>query len=429
MSEGCRLCSGQGSFGAFGACNAADMHRRGPCPCCQGTTRTNYNVACPPCQGKGGVGAFGPCLPFDTHYKGACRACEGRGYHFPGTTFTPCAPCQGKGGVGTFGPCAPNDVHFKSLCAGCGGKGVIIGQAYVPQPVPQYAPVPQPYPQPGYPQPVPVQPYPQPVPVQPYPQPVVYPGQPTAQMGFPGVSVSVPGMSISMPGMGMGVNVVMPTPVPVVATIDQVVHVQRHAHDLHYSGHITGKICDICRVRLGSGYQCSPCKFDLCMNCFNNFRNQGQVTIPGSHSHHHHAPVVQDLKVDGLVHMSGVGDVSFSDSNFGGSKGRAAKLEGFQLSLRPHSHDVNIEYMCHAANVGDMPWVSNGSFQGSRGQSRQIEGIAVRLTGGSSHLYNVRYMVHMAGKGDSSWVSNGAYCGSKGESRAIEGIHVIVDRK
>lgn len=402
MSEGCRLCSGQGSFGAFGACGAGDMHRRGPCPCCQGSTRTNYNVACPPCKGQGGVGAFGPCLPFDTHYKGACRACEGRGYHLPGTTFTPCAPCAGKGGVGTFGPCSPTEVHFKSLCAGCGGKGVIISVAYAPQPsyAPQpYAPAPQAY-------------IPQPQPVSP-------------SMGFPGMSVSMPGMSFSMPGMG--VSVVMPTPVVQVQTIDQVIHCSRHAHDLHYSGHITGKICDLCRSRLGTGYQCGPCKFDLCMNCFNNLRNQGQVTIPSVIPAP--MPMVTDVKVDGLVHMANVGDVSFSDSNFGGSKGRSSALEGFQLSLRPYTGQLSIEYMCHAANVGDMPWVSNGQFQGSRGQSRRIEGIAVRLSGPQAHMYNVRYMVHMAGKGDSAWVSNGTYCGSKGESRAIEGIHVVVDRR
>jgi hypothetical protein len=80
---------------------------------------------------------------------------------------------------------------------------------------------------------------------------------------------------------------------------------------------------------------------------------------------HHHvvpspAPVVVVPAVEGLVHMSGVGDVRFSNSNFAGSKGRSAALEGFSLSLRPHQHDLGIEYMCHAANVGDMHWVGNG---------------------------------------------------------------------
>jgi hypothetical protein len=35
----------------------------------------------------------------------------------------------------------------------------------------------------------------------------------------------------------------------------------------------------------------------------------------------------------------------------------------------------------------------------------------------------------MAGKGDSHHVTNGTYCGTRGESRAIEGIQVWIDRK
>lgn len=215
-------------------------------------------------------------------------------------------------------------------------------------------------------------------------------------------------------------------------SIDSQVNVTRHAHTLTYKPSLTGRVCDICRSRMSNGYQCPPCKFDLCMTCFNNMRNQGQVSVPHggpSPSHSHHSSPAQSVKVDGLVHMSGVGDVSFHGSNFGGSKGRSAALEGFQLTLSPYQSGLNIEYMCHAANVGDMPWVSNGTFCGSRGQSRRIEGIAVRLSGHNAHMYNVRYQVHMAGKGDSRPVTNGGYCGSKGESRAIEGIQVWVDRK
>jgi uncharacterized protein YjdB len=142
-----------------------------------------------------------------------------------------------------------------------------------------------------------------------------------------------------------------------------------------------------------------------------------------SHEHKGNVP-----SVEGLVHMSGVGDVGFSGSQFGGSKGRSAALEGFELRLHGAESGLGIEYMCHAANVGDMPYQSNGHFQGSRGQSRQIEGYAVRLTGPAASHYNVLYTAHLAEKGDTHVCRNGEYCGTKGEGRRMEGIHVWLER-
>jgi uncharacterized protein YjdB len=128
--------------------------------------------------------------------------------------------------------------------------------------------------------------------------------------------------------------------------------------------------------------------------------------------------------VSALVHLAGRGDVQFHNSLFAGTKGESKNLEGFALTLNPARHDLGIEYMCHAAGVGDMAWQANGGFQGARGQSRHLEGIAIRLTGPSAAAFNVNYITHIAGKGDSPVSQNGAYSGTKGESRAIEGIHV-----
>jgi len=128
--------------------------------------------------------------------------------------------------------------------------------------------------------------------------------------------------------------------------------------------------------------------------------------------------------VDGLVHIANVGDVGFSGSNFAGTRGQKRQMEGFELRLNPSLPGLGIEYACHAANVGDMPYTSG--FQGSRGAGRRIEGISVRLTGPLSAKFSVRYIVHMADKGDSAECADGAYCGTKGESRQIEGIHVWV---
>jgi len=130
--------------------------------------------------------------------------------------------------------------------------------------------------------------------------------------------------------------------------------------------------------------------------------------------------------VDGLTHQANIGDVSFSGSNWGGTKGQSRQLEGFELRINPAIPGVSLEYMCHAADVGDMAWQSEGKFQGSRGAGRRIEGIAVRLTGPNAVHWEVGYQVHMADRGDSAVAWNGGYAGSRGESRRIESIRVFV---
>jgi len=89
---------------------------------------------------------------------------------------------------------------------------------------------------------------------------------------------------------------------------------------------------------------------------------------------------------------------------------------------------LGIEYTAHQQDVGDRPWVSNGALQGTRGESKRLEGFAVRLTGARASQYVACYQAHIADQGDSAVVENGAYCGTKGLSRQIEGIRVWTRR-
>jgi len=132
--------------------------------------------------------------------------------------------------------------------------------------------------------------------------------------------------------------------------------------------------------------------------------------------------------ISGLVHLANKGDVTFTGSTFAGSKGEGRQMEAFSLQINPPVENLGIEYMGHAANIGDLPWVSNGALCGTKGESRQIEGIAVRLSGSAASQYVVCYTAHLAERGDTPVSENGAYCGTKGESRQIEGIHVYIRR-
>ncbi|AKB82714.1 putative surface protein, responsible for cell interaction [Methanosarcina barkeri 3] len=85
--------------------------------------------------------------------------------------------------------------------------------------------------------------------------------------------------------------------------------------------------------------------------------------------------------------------------------------------------------MAHLENIGDVQWVTEGNFVGTRGQSRRLEGFAIKLTGKLAPQFTVQYMAHLQGIGDSGWFSDGEFCGTRGQSRRVEGIRVRVLRK
>ena len=85
--------------------------------------------------------------------------------------------------------------------------------------------------------------------------------------------------------------------------------------------------------------------------------------------------------------------------------------------------------MAHVSGIGDTPWSPAGSFVGTRGQNRAIEGLAIRLTGTAASQYDVSYMVAMRNNGDTVWVTNGAFAGTRGQNLPIDGFSVVIRRK
>jgi hypothetical protein len=81
------------------------------------------------------------------------------------------------------------------------------------------------------------------------------------------------------------------------------------------------------------------------------------------------------------------------------------------------------------AGIGDVPFVNEGQFVGTRGQSRQLEGFAIVLTQAAAANFDVVYMAHLQGTGDTAFFQNGQFCGTRGESRRVEGILVRVSPK
>ena len=128
------------------------------------------------------------------------------------------------------------------------------------------------------------------------------------------------------------------------------------------------------------------------------------------------------LKV--LVHLEGRGDVVGLSDNWVGTKGQSRRLELINIDKILMPSGVSLEYYCHLQNFGDTPWITQGRDCGTRGQSRRLEGFAIRLTGPNANQYTIKYRCHLQNIGDTSWKYNGQYCGTKGQSRRLEAVYI-----
>lgn len=127
-----------------------------------------------------------------------------------------------------------------------------------------------------------------------------------------------------------------------------------------------------------------------------------------------------------LVHLHDIGDRTFRENEFAGSRGESRRLEGFQLDFTPTVPGLGLRYMAHLEGIGDVQFVTNGQFVGTRAQSRRLEGFAIELTGPSAGGFTVEYMAHLQDIGDTALFSDGQFCGTRGQSRRVEGVLVRV---
>jgi uncharacterized protein YjdB len=133
--------------------------------------------------------------------------------------------------------------------------------------------------------------------------------------------------------------------------------------------------------------------------------------------------------ISGLVHLERIGDRSLVGGQWAGTKGQSRRLEGIQMRLGNARGAVKIEYLCHLQGLGDVGPVAEGAFCGTRGQSRRLEAIQIRLTGPAARFFTVRYQCHLQEIGDVGPVADYVTCGTRGQSRRLEAIRVWIERR
>ena len=129
---------------------------------------------------------------------------------------------------------------------------------------------------------------------------------------------------------------------------------------------------------------------------------------------------------DVLAHVERQGDLHAGPGEYAGTRGKTQFMEGFSVTFKPAVAGIGLRYRAHASGSGDTPWTKDGTFVGSRGAKKSLEGFQIELSGAKLAEYDVLYMTHIRNVGDSDWVANGAYCGTRGQNRPVEGLAVKI---
>lgn len=140
-------------------------------------------------------------------------------------------------------------------------------------------------------------------------------------------------------------------------------------------------------------------------------------------------PAWADPTISGVVHLEGLGDRPLVNNEWAGTKGESRRLEGVALKLTDTQGALRLEYLCHLQDWGDIGYVVEGTFCGTRGQSRRLEAVQIRLRGPAAQFFTVRYQCHLEGTGDTPPVAEDQTCGTRGQKRRLEALKVWIERR
>lgn len=95
------------------------------------------------------------------------------------------------------------------------------------------------------------------------------------------------------------------------------------------------------------------------------------------------------LNID--AHISMIGDVTFSDTDWVGAIAEGLPLEAFRVSSLERLADDDIEYQGLTVQGAATRWCSGGDLCGSKGQASALVGLAFRLRGRAASLFECHY--------------------------------------
>lgn len=153
-----------------------------------------------------------------------------------------------------------------------------------------------------------------------------------------------------------------------------------------------------------------------------------------------------------LAHLETAGDMVVANRQWVGGtikelviptglRERGLRVEALMVSFvnKPEwMKDLQLSYMGHLEGIGDtITWTGEGNLLGTRGQSRRLEGFAIKLTIAPSASQtardllkglSVRYQAKVQDLGFTDICRDGEFCGTRGQGKRIEGLRVYIVR-
>lgn len=117
-----------------------------------------------------------------------------------------------------------------------------------------------------------------------------------------------------------------------------------------------------------------------------------------------------------------------SDGGTAGTTGESRRLEAVKIKLTGGMKG-SIKYQAYVRGDGWQSTVADGATAGTEGASKQIEALKISLEGDVANKYDVTYRVHRKYTGWQGWVSNGAMAGSDTDGLRIEAIEIKLVKK
>mmetsp|Transcript_104170 Transcript_104170/g.127275 ORF Transcript_104170/g.127275 Transcript_104170/m.127275 type:complete len:310 (-) Transcript_104170:100-1029(-) len=126
------------------------------------------------------------------------------------------------------------------------------------------------------------------------------------------------------------------------------------------------------------------------------------------------------------INQETIGDSIGYDGEWIGVRGHRIRLIHIQID-KGTPGNIGLQYMGHLAYFADTKWVTIGNNIGERnrkGPLDGLQGVAIKLTGKDANKYDIGYNLYLRGKGETGFYKNGQFCGTRGESRPMEQINI-----
>jgi hypothetical protein len=129
--------------------------------------------------------------------------------------------------------------------------------------------------------------------------------------------------------------------------------------------------------------------------------------------------------LDILVHVSGIGDVRGSTTDWAGRRGTGKAIEGLQLL--PGSgftaEDFAVQVVLHDKALSD--WVAADTYCGTRGRSQVLRGFAIRLAGAAAASHVLYYSATFVDGSEVGPLPSGEVCRAP-SGAALEALRLLL---